>query len=58
MFIPIKIGELSYSELPRNTIIQGLSGTVSSLSASKYKILEDKYNILQKHIYILPSIFG
>jgi len=46
MFIPIKIGELSYSELPRNTIIQGLSGTVSSLSASKYKILRNKYNIL------------
>ncbi len=58
IFVPVKIGELSYCQLPGQSIIQGSSGTVASLSSSKDKILEQKYNISQNKVYILPSIYG
>lgn len=41
LFIPIIIGEFSYSELPKQyDIIQGLSGTIGKLPKSKDMVLQ------------------
>jgi hypothetical protein len=55
--ITLNIAPFSYCELPNFfQAILGVSGTVSSMSNYKKKMLEERYRILD--IYEIPSIYG
>ena len=54
----IKLGSYSYAEIPKNNFyaILGVSGTLSTLSETEKKVIENEYDI--KFKTFMPSVYG